>query len=680
MSKTLYIRLRQWCVPPQFSDEEETRLAGLLHIILLSTIAALIIFILVSQLMGASLKATAINSGIVVVTAGLWFGVRQGHAKFVGWISILVIWGFFTASGWLFGGLRDSSFIAFVPVILVASLVLGRWYGLVVALITILMGLWFAYAEGIGLLITDFDTPFELWRDQSLNIILTTLIFFLTTRNLQTALERVRRDEEALTAINQDLECEISERTRVEETLQEAHVELEQRVAERTVELSRTNERLKQEIEERRQIEQELRRSQERLLLAIEGSGGGLWDEQLDPMKKFDDYSGYTHFSAWEKRLLGYEIDDPLLDPTLTWDDFVLPEDRARREKHQRDHFDGLTQFMDHEYRVQRSDGAIYWVHGRSRIIRDEQGRPLRWIGIDWNITARKEVEQELQRYREQLEELVQERTAELIKANEQLGQEIARREQAEASLRAYSENLEGMVEVRSRELQMAQERLLRQEKLAVLGQLAGGVGHELRNPLGVISNAVYFLDSVLAEADETILEYLDIIATRVQEAEKIVADLLNLSRTRVLQRENTAVSELVSTVLERHPPPEVVTITTRIPPDLPPVVVDAQQIGQVLANLITNAYQAMSAGGTLSLSAEVAADQVRLTVADTGHGMSAETLGEIFEPLFTTKVKGIGLGLIVSKNLVEVNGGRIQVKSVEGQGSTFMIFLPLKT
>jgi PAS domain S-box-containing protein len=240
-----------------------------------------------------------------------------------------------------------------------------------------------------------------------------------------------------------------------------------------------------------------------------------------------------------------------------------------------------------------------------------------------------------------------------------------------------HREIAETLVAARTRELEAAQERLIRQEKLAFLGQLAGGVGHELRNPLGVITNAIYFLRMILAETNETVQEYLDLIDNRVQEAEKIVADLLNLSRTKLAAKERVAVSALVAEILRRYPPPAQVTVKADIAQDGPVAVIDPQQIGQVLANLVSNAYQAMPAGGVLTISAHGEAAWVKLSIADTGLGMTSETMGKIFEPLFTTKAKGIGLGLAVSKNLVEVNGGTIEVESVEGQGTTFTLSLP---
>ena len=255
------------------------------------------------------------------------------------------------------------------------------------------------------------------------------------------------------------------------------------------------------------------------------------------------------------------------------------------------------------------------------------------------------------------------------------LRQEIVKHKETGESLKAYSDQLE----VTFKQLQEAQAQLIRQEKLAVLGQMAGSVGHELRNPLGTISNAVYFLRMVHAEADETTNEYLSIIENRVREVDKIVSDLLNLSRTRSAERKNAAVDGLVAEVLDRNPAPESVAIVTDVPSDLPAVFVDPQQIGQVLTNLVTNAYQAMPEGGELGLKAHTSDDYVCLVVADTGPGIAPETMERVFEPLFTTKSKGIGLGLVVSKNLVELNGGQIEVESVEGKGAIFTLTLPTK-
>jgi len=264
-------------------------------------------------------------------------------------------------------------------------------------------------------------------------------------------------------------------------------------------------------------------------------------------------------------------------------------------------------------------------------------------------------------------------------------------KQQAEEALKAYSERLEEMVEERTRELREAQEQLVRKEKLAVLGQMAGGVAHELRNPLAVIANALYFLYSDVVDEDDAGREFLQMIDRAVMESTKIVSDLLDFSRTRGPDRKKIEVIDLVDQVLERHPPPEGVNIRIEISDDIPSIHVDPQQIGLVLNNLVTNAYQAMPEGGELTISthtietSEVSGKPPRsqwlaLSITDTGCGISEENMKKMFEPLFTTKKKGIGLGLATSKILVEANGGSIEVESdgLPGRGSTFTVRLPV--
>ena len=263
------------------------------------------------------------------------------------------------------------------------------------------------------------------------------------------------------------------------------------------------------------------------------------------------------------------------------------------------------------------------------------------------------------------------------------IGQDVTERKEHEQAMVAYSELLESMVSERTQELESAQERLVRQEQLAALGQLAGGVSHELRNPLGVISNAVCLLRMMLtADTEKTLGEYLEIIETEVGRAEKIVTDLLEFGRVRVADRHAVAVDSLVALALDAYGTAENVEVQTAVPSDLPLVRVDAFQIQQVLGNLVQNACQAMPSGGRLTISADYqeGADgtgHVQLRVEDTGCGIPAQNLPRLFEPLFTTKPHGVGLGLAISRNLIEANGGRLTIESVEGEGTTAILTLP---
>ncbi|MBU0512806.1 MAG: GAF domain-containing protein, partial [Chloroflexi bacterium] len=275
-----------------------------------------------------------------------------------------------------------------------------------------------------------------------------------------------------------------------------------------------------------------------------------------------------------------------------------------------------------------------------------------------------------------------------------------------------HAEELEQRVDERTQELRATQEQLVRREKLAVLGQLAGGISHDLRNPLAIINNAVFYLKLIHPDADEITTEYFDIIVQEVHNAEGIIADLLNFARTKTPTREWVAVSDLVAGVLQKHPPPITVQVITDVPTDLPPVFIDPRQITQAIGNLVDNAYQSMAEGGELSVfsfqssvfsfqssvssvqssvsspSLSVLRDErsavsgqrsvLVLRISDTGVGIPPENLDNLFEPLFTTKFKGIGLGLATSKHLIETNGGSIHAESEFGQGTTFIIQLPL--
>jgi PAS domain S-box-containing protein len=256
---------------------------------------------------------------------------------------------------------------------------------------------------------------------------------------------------------------------------------------------------------------------------------------------------------------------------------------------------------------------------------------------------------------------------------------DITERKQVEQKLAHYSEHLEEMVEARTIELREAQEKLVRNEKLAVLGQLAGSVGHELRNPLAVINNALYYLKLIGADSSEKVKEYLGIIQTETRTAEKIITDLLDFARIKSMDMEPVSASYLAARVLERYPAPQAVNVTLEIPEDLPMLYVDPRQVEQVLGNLVINACQSMSTGGELTITAHQEQEMIAIAVKDTGVGIPPENMKKLFEPLFTTKAKGIGLGLAVSQKLAEANGGSIEVQSEAGVGSTFTVYLPVK-
>jgi len=256
---------------------------------------------------------------------------------------------------------------------------------------------------------------------------------------------------------------------------------------------------------------------------------------------------------------------------------------------------------------------------------------------------------------------------------------DITERKQAEETIGDLNEALEDKVRERTEQLVKAQDELVRKEKLSTLGQVAGSVGHELRNPLGVMSNAVYFLQTVLGDADETTKEYLGILKDEIANADRIVGDLLDSVRTKPPQPEAANVKTLLEQTLAKFEIPANVSLSLEIPQALPPLLVDARQIQQVFRNLLSNGAEAMPTGGTLEIRAveNSAENTITISVRDTGSGITEEGMARLFQPLFTTKPSGIGLGLMVVKNLTQANGGEVAVQSALGKGTTFSVTLP---
>ena len=233
-------------------------------------------------------------------------------------------------------------------------------------------------------------------------------------------------------------------------------------------------------------------------------------------------------------------------------------------------------------------------------------------------------------------------------------------------------------LEVTLATLRATQDEMVRREKLAMLGRLAAGVAHELRHPLGVIANGAYYLSLVHPDARGAVREHLDLIASQIAMAEQIIGDLMAFAKLQPSQPARTAVQPLVDEQLARVGRLEHVATRLQLADDLPEVEVDEAQIGQVLFNLILNATQALDGvRGELTIRAARDPKGVRVDVIDDGPGIPPDRHEQIFEPLFTTKPRGIGLGLAVSRNLVEANGGRLTVSSRPGHGATFSMVLP---
>jgi signal transduction histidine kinase len=217
-------------------------------------------------------------------------------------------------------------------------------------------------------------------------------------------------------------------------------------------------------------------------------------------------------------------------------------------------------------------------------------------------------------------------------------------------------------------------ERLQRSERLAAIGQVAGGVAHELRNPLNVVKTSVYYLLNARQPNPIKTAEHLQRIERQVTVADNVITALSNFAKLPIPALNPFAIDSCVREALEINPVPENIHVSFVCPPLQ--VLADKDQIRIVLGNLIRNAREAMSEGGRLSITAGLETEMVEVAIADTGPGITPENLSRIMEPLFSTKARGLGLGLSMARAILDKNKGSLKVASTPGKGSTFTVCL----
>ncbi len=247
----------------------------------------------------------------------------------------------------------------------------------------------------------------------------------------------------------------------------------------------------------------------------------------------------------------------------------------------------------------------------------------------------------------------------------------------AEAALRAANEELERAVEERSDALRDAQQALLRKERLAVLGQLAGGLAHQIRNPLAAMATAAAILRKKLGEhVDDDVRQALNVIREEVWEANRIITDLLDYARVKPPSRGDVPIQSLLDAAIEQAKLPTNVVIAWDVDAGLV-VQVDERQMRDALGNVLRNAVEAMPRGGTLTISAHSGEEGTIIGVEDSGPGLTRASIANLFEPLVTSKPLGLGLGLSTARALVENQGGTIRCATQRGAGARFEIRVP---
>ncbi|HVP92881.1 MAG TPA: PAS domain S-box protein [Acidobacteriota bacterium] len=249
----------------------------------------------------------------------------------------------------------------------------------------------------------------------------------------------------------------------------------------------------------------------------------------------------------------------------------------------------------------------------------------------------------------------------------------------ARKQLENYADQLEQKVEERTRELGKSQEQLLKAQKFAVIGELAGMVGHDLRNPLTSIAGAQYYLKKrVGSGADSKTKEMLELIGKNIEYSNKIINDLLDYSREIELEIVESTLKSIVKESLSLVEIPENVEVID-LTENKPKIRVDADKIKRAFVNLIKNAVEAMPRGGRLTIKGKTSNGNVEIKFSDTGAGMTKEIQQKLWTPLFTTKARGMGFGLPVCKRFIEAHRGSIIVRSIRGKGTTFTVTFPIE-
>lgn len=299
----------------------------------------------------------------------------------------------------------------------------------------------------------------------------------------------------------------------------------------------------------------------------------------------------------------------------------------------------GYSDVYEKEYR--RKDGTVFPVELQAYVLYDYRGEPIGMWGLARDITERRR-------------------------------QEAATRE-AQAKLLEHQQQATERV---AAELQKVRDRLVRQTQLATIGQVSASIAHELRNPLGVIRNAVFLLRRKLKMPNEPWTKYLRIIEEETATADQIISDLMAMTRGKTPNKGLVSLEEIVNRARARCPTSDGVLWQFDYQSTPMLLHVDPGQIEQVLRNLFSNAIQAMKSKGTITLSASSDDGFDQVVLSDTGPGVPEEQREHIFEPLYTTKAKGTGLGLTICHQIITQHGGTLELLD-EGQGATFCIRLP---
>jgi hypothetical protein len=379
----------------------------------------------------------------------------------------------------------------------------------------------------------------------------------------------------------------------------------------------------------RKHSQEALEESEQRFRIMADTAPVMIWMSEAD-----------GRYSFCNKAWLNFMGQSVAKEMTEGWRKQIHPEDIVRCTEIYSKAFRTREKFTL-DYRLKRADGIYRWVldTGEPRFSFD--GDIGGFIGSCMDITDRKLAEQVLRRDKESLEELVDERSKELIKTQKELKQ--------------FS-------------------------RLADIGTLAASVAHELRNPLGVIHLAAYNLKRELNDTGTN--KHLVNIEKKVWEGNQIIDNLLSYARIKIPHYEDVPIlnilDECIASAQGRFGEKGII-IEKRYSGDLDVIEADTNQIREIFLNILNNACQSFTTpSGKVELKAQRDGDMVKVSVQDAGVGIAEEDLSRVFEPFFTKKSKGTGLGLTICNELVNLHQGKIEISSRQGQGSNVTVLLPV--
>lgn len=232
------------------------------------------------------------------------------------------------------------------------------------------------------------------------------------------------------------------------------------------------------------------------------------------------------------------------------------------------------------------------------------------------------------------------------------------------------------------RDLQRTQEKLIQTEKVAAIGQMAAAISHDLRNPLTGIKMAAYYLGSKIDKNNLEINNILKDIELEIDYASNVVTNILTFAKPSQLIYTPVDINEIIdetTRLISIQKKQADIKLVKNYGSGIPPILIDVKQIKQVMVNLMTNAFQAMPGGGQLTITTKAANNYLEIEVKDNGAGIKKEDLDKVFTPFFTTKARGVGLGLSIVDSIIKKHAGSFEIKSEIGKGTIFIIKLPFK-